>query len=300
MNKTKLGIYLHGIHSKNTYLHENPLPQFDVNIFCEHTFSDEKRQISQYKKISKINSRGKVVGFSNKSKKRLSWIYNNYDWKSMLTLTYHVDFPLTGQESKNHLHAVLIKIKRMGIKFLWVLEWQGRGYPHYHIWLSKELIKEEKEYIVSTWLNVTSYYNYTEASKEYHYSESIYTKWNINVSINYAVKYAYKSEQKGLPLNVATYGRWYGHSRMKIEPIIEYEYNDLDKENYQNYIQFNRNVHRCINHWRKKNKKNKKYGAQRGYLYILSDIRRESLIKLFQYHFKASIQDKIPEWVEKI
>lgn len=301
MINTKIGIYRRGIKINCKEYIPLPLPAQDVNIFCQHTFSDEKREISMYKK-PKNTFRGKVTVLSKKSKSRLSWVYNQYDWKSMLTFTYHKKFPECGTISKKHLDYVLKKITRMNIKYLWVLEWQSRGFPHYHIWLSRELTDIERIDLGSFWIKTTKEYNDTRESELLHLSESIYTKWSMMIGVNYAVKYAYKSEQKGLPDNFSTYGRWFGTSRMSILPDIEYVYNSDDQESYNEMIRFQRNVHRCIYKWSKKEKikKRKKVDTIRGFYRILSETRQEAIKKLFEYHFEALTQIKPPEWLKTL
>jgi hypothetical protein len=233
-----------------------------------------------------FSKRGNVTIFSKRSKSRLAWVYSQGEWKSMLTLTYHVDFPKY-KDSKKQLNAFLQHLRRDGIKYLWVVEFQERGYPHYHVWMDKSLERNEWHKYMDTWLNVTKEYNSSEKAVKVHKHDASYTEWDVRYDLNYAVKYANKQQQKGLPVGIETFGRWWGTSKDIIHPEIvltanfthETEENEcLSKE----LTKFRRNVKRTIFHWCKRKKRNafdKKTNV--GFTYILNDNRKKCVERLY-------------------
>lgn len=229
-----------------------------------------------------------ITIFSKRSQKRLSWAYSQGPWRSMITLTYHKKFP-DYEVSKEHLHSVLKVVKRMGLNYLWVVEFQGRGFPHYHIWLSEVLRPGTTRNflrISNAWLRATKQYNDTPESIEFHHHPKIYTDWDVQVHLNYASKYAEKQRQKWLPVGVDKYGRWWGTDREVIKPVKEVTI-EYDPENEIHAIAFRRNVHRAIFHWSRRKKK-KGYDRQTNcsFRYILSPERKRCVLRLYDDYIK--------------
>jgi len=166
-------------------------------------------------------TRGEVRQFSDSSRRRLSWIYAQGPWCSMLTLTYHGDFPAP-VEGKRQLGRWLEGLTRRGIRYLWVLEWQRRGVPHYHVWLDRTFadcpLSDDKNRqnswrpLMESWLRLSGQ-SEDRAAAAFGLHQKSYVDWEIRVGNNYAAKYAQKQQQKGLPPGVETYGRWWGCSR---------------------------------------------------------------------------------------
>jgi len=239
--------------------------------------------------------RGDVSFFSDKSKKRLSWVYSQGDWKSMITLTYHLSFP-DYVAAKGHLNAVLQRCRYIGLRYLWVVEFQGRGFPHYHIWFNRELSRDEQKSIIKTWLSQTSEHNKFRAAK-FHLHPSVYTPWDVRLNLNYAVKYAEKQQQKWLPVDVKSFGRWWGSSVHAIRPIeseeISYDihdgtdfmgiFNRISPEKQRVLTNFRRNVKRAVYHWSRRRKKNIiDRNTNAGWSYVFIDSRMECIKKLWE------------------
>jgi hypothetical protein len=89
--------------------------------------------------------RSKIIKFSWRSARRLRHLVRNSEdiWKAFITLTYPEKYPCKGREMKAHLNAFLQFLRRKGVKSVWVLEFQSRGAPRYHVIVSDFIPKEE-------------------------------------------------------------------------------------------------------------------------------------------------------------
>jgi len=222
------------------------------------------------KGVSGGSIRGEVGLFSDRSRKRLGWVFANVEWRGMLTLTYHKGFPGSGVESKRHLRRVTDELTRDGVRYLWVVEWQARGYPHYHIWVDQENLSWHK--YTEIWLRQTVQYNAEPAARRVHLHEQSYTAWDCELSLGYACKYAAKQKQKWLPDGVATYGRWWGASIDAVQcedRIVLTE----DKE----CVAMRRNIRRCMEHWSGRKKKRR---TNQSLQWVLTNSRKWAILRL--------------------
>jgi len=96
-----------------------------------------------------------VTAFTNASKRRLMFTARNFPGlEIMLTLTYPADFPLDGHLVKNHWKRFRQWMVRNGANTgLWVLEFQKRGAPHFHIFLQEPL---DKEAVANAWYRIVN------------------------------------------------------------------------------------------------------------------------------------------------
>lgn len=91
--------------------------------------------------------RGKVRGLSKSSLARLMMKLENppvdEEWLALIHLTYPRVFPRDGRVTKYHLHEFLKWLDRVfpGFEYVWVMEFQKRGAPHYHILINYFLPK---------------------------------------------------------------------------------------------------------------------------------------------------------------
>lgn len=152
--------------------------------------------------------RSKIIRFSKRSAKRLRHVIRNSEniWKTFITLTYPENFPCNGKETKKHLNAFLQYLRRKGIKFVWVLEFQERGAPHYHIIASEFIPKEE---LSERWYKIVG------SGDEKHLKagtqiQSIKSKRHL---YGYLSNYIKKLDQKIPPKEFKNVGRFWGASR---------------------------------------------------------------------------------------
>ena len=114
------------------------------------------------------SKRGDVVAFSPGAGTRMRCYLREClpEYRQMVTLTYPFCYPTNGPESKEHLKRFLQEVKREydrsegvtdefgGIEkhsSFWFLEFQQRGAPHYHIFLTWA---PRKEWVAATWYRI--------------------------------------------------------------------------------------------------------------------------------------------------
>jgi len=244
--------------------------------------------------------RGRVSEFSRSAARRLGWAYSQGPWVGMLTLTYPNSRPVEYTEFKRHRDLLLKKMQRSGIKYLWVLEWQRRGVPHLHVWVSQNLsdrncptetvrqklsdrirptetlrqnlsdgnCPEWRMYMLH-WLNIIGERD-NQAAHNVAMHDLSWTSWEVRVGNNYAAKYATKREQKGLPVGIEHYGRWWGVSRNTIAPHyqteVDEEITNVKTGEITRAVVIRRQIHRALRAWfpnRKKHKKNRRKRLQK-------------------------------------
>jgi len=248
-------------------------------------------------------ARGRVVDLSTGSRANMAWVYVQGPWRSMLTLTYHESFP-DGKTSKQQLNVWLQNLRRKGIKYFWVLEWQGRGFPHYHIWMDAEfrdcpLWEDEADEqswrpLMMHWLNITNQ-NVNQKTIDFALHQKTYCPWEVRAGNNYASKYASKMDQKGLPLGVESYGRWWGASVGVNKPIrtVEIpEFSDIpeEKDNLTKTVKFKRDAKRALEHW--STHPPKKRRTLSGFSAVLRENRKKDICRILSNHFPNPFDKK--------
>lgn len=177
--------------------------------------------------------RGEVESLSMKSRRRLALIAGNTSvvFKSFVTLTYPKEFPADGKLVKRHLHAIKEALNRKCGKpsYLWFLEFQKRGAPHFHIFLSFGLpapLAEMKrtdgrraktvrtswrfqDWLCKRWFKIVG------SGDEKHLRAG--AAWEViekpDGAARYVAKESYKTFQKVVPEDFRNVGRFWGCSR---------------------------------------------------------------------------------------
>ena len=153
--------------------------------------------------------RSAVTLFSNESKRRLLFVARNFpNVPIMLTLTYPLNFPLDGQLDgqlvKNHWRRFRQWLVRNGVTYgLWVLEFQKRGAPHFHLFMSDYV---DKDAVANAWFKIVA----SGDPKHLIAGTRIELFRNPQVRGSYVMKYAAKMEQKDVPPNFDNVGRFWG------------------------------------------------------------------------------------------
>lgn len=154
---------------------------------------------------------GKVKEFSYKSRKHLAFVAQNTEarFDRMITLTYPRVYPLSGRTIKKHLNTLLQWLRRREIdSYLWFLEFQKRGAPHYHILI------EGGEYIDKGDLAQRWYEIVGSGDKRHLVAGTRIESERVKGGLHrYAVKYAQKMHQKNVPVCFEDVGRLWGSSK---------------------------------------------------------------------------------------
>ena len=163
--------------------------------------TDEERERQRDK-------RSKIIRFSWRSARRLRHLIRNSEdiWKAFITLTYPAEYPCNGRETKAHLNAFLQFLRRKGVKSVWVLEFQSRGSPHYHIIVSEFVLKEE---IAERWYKVVG----SGDEKHLRAGTGINAIRSKGQLYGYLSAYIKKLDQKTPPERFEDVGRFWGSSR---------------------------------------------------------------------------------------
>lgn len=170
-------------------------------------------------------TRGNVCEFSEASRKRLAFVASNtpVEFTVMITLTYPREFSSEGKAVKKNLNRILAWLRSKGMRdYLWFLEFQKRGAPHYHILTN---VRVEKGALAEAW------YRAVGSGDERHLAAGTRVERvrNVDGARRYAVKYSMKMRQKNVPEGYRDVGRFWGNSK-SVEPKPFAEYNEAMRQ----------------------------------------------------------------------
>lgn len=160
------------------------------------------------------NTRGKISNLSRRSLARLAFVSRetSVDFDYFATLTYPANYPDDGRKSKEHLNRHCGWYRRRNMSYLWFLEFQIRGAPHYHVFLSG--YDGDRIGHAKSWARAVS-----NDDEEYRLTFSVHSRpeflepiRNKNGAARYATKYALKTKQKAVPKGYLNCGRFWGCS----------------------------------------------------------------------------------------
>lgn len=211
----------------------------DVLVGCSFAVSERDVKFKVFNKTQTAKprggaKRGKVTEFSDSSRERLaSHLINlpSNSIKSFLTLTYPDSFPVDGEDCKYHLKKMRQWFRNRGINGVWFLEFQKRGAPHFHAFLSGYVSSFQ---VTEQWIRCLNYLTDEQKDKvrAVHNGEARGFNSDKNrpciellrcseAMQKYATKYAYKCEQKTVPSDFLNVGRFWG-SWGKLRPRWQY------------------------------------------------------------------------------
>ncbi|MEX1014162.1 MAG: hypothetical protein WDZ80_03310 [Candidatus Paceibacterota bacterium] len=171
--------------------------------------------------------RGDITAFTRASRYRLLKKLNklNPDSKAQfyhVTLTYPKQFPTDGKTHKADLDAFIKRCKRKfgnEIEYLWKLEFQKRGAPHYHIiiFMPKSYkIQYLREWFSKNWYEVAQRLWETKLENHKNVGVSVEKINSLKQAGFYLSKYIAKDEGE-TPEN---HGRYWGCSRNWGETVL--------------------------------------------------------------------------------
>lgn len=170
--------------------------------------------------IAGRGERGEIYELSRESLRRLCFVAHNtaVTFDTMTTLTYPGQWESDGRQVKEHLYKWLKWAQRTckTDSYLWALEFQGRGAPHFHIFTYGGLLLKSKQACSLQWFNIV------QSGDEKHLKAGTRVEHLRcpDAAGRYAAKYASKPHQKAVPVNYRNVGRFWGHSHnVKPEPL---------------------------------------------------------------------------------
>ena len=175
-----------------------------------------------------IPERSEITMFSKKSRRRLAFVASNTDvvFRTMLTLTYPLEYPSDGKTVKKHFHAFLSWLRRDtgGTSYLWFLEFQKRGAPHFHILISMPMPSSVADRSAFRLRMSWTWYRLVGSGDLKHFAAGCRAARirNKEGARNYTVKYAWKMKQKTIPKEYRNVGRLWGASR-NVKPVCRQE-----------------------------------------------------------------------------
>jgi len=163
--------------------------------------------------------RGTIVELSRKSRSRLAFIANNtpVEFVTMVTLTYPRAWPSDGKTVKRNLRAFLSWCRRRWekVSYLWFLEFQRRGAPHVHLFLDAAVPQAAAQKKVLFGAVSRSWYRIVGSDDLRHLGAGTRVERirEPDGARRYALKDAYKTRQKRVPVEYQNVGRFWGCSR---------------------------------------------------------------------------------------
>jgi len=157
-----------------------------------------------------------ITGMSRKSMSALKETARNVTGLSaMLTLTYPAEFPCNGKIVKNHLALIRKWLTYRGIGAFWFLEFQRRGAPHFHLFTTATV---EKQDLSEAWYKIVG----SGDEKHLRAGTKVELIRKPHAIASYAAKYASKAEQKEVPEGYEEVGRFWGNfGGVKVVPVDE-------------------------------------------------------------------------------
>jgi hypothetical protein len=157
-----------------------------------------------------------VQGFSEDSKRRMLFTFRNVvGLRVLLTLTYPGQFSTDGREVKRHWANMRRWLARRGVGGAWFMEFQARGAPHFHCFLTGEVPKED---VAAAWYQIVA----SGDERHLRAGTRIEALRELHAAGAYAAKYLKKQEQKDVPEGFSDVGRFWGlFGGLSVEPLAE-------------------------------------------------------------------------------
>lgn len=187
-------------------------------------------------------SRNHIKMLSRKSLSRLAFLATTtiIEFRSLLTLTF-AKVVTNGKMVKAHLNLFLTKMRYhfKGLGYIWFLEFQKRGAPHFHVLLTISVDEVSRETIAKLWADCIE----DKGGKDWKNVIKVHSfvkQWeNIREeqgAKRYMLKYALKPEQKVVPKAYRNVGRFWGNSRNVVPKKGDYHEVDIDEDELREWL----------------------------------------------------------------
>jgi len=196
--------------------------------------------------------RGKISKLSFPSSKRLKMVLRNVADKMEYEagLTYPKGFSSDGILVKKHFHKLRSWFNYYGYKYVWIMEFQGRGAPHFHLLLNKEI---KKEALIKIWFKIVG----SGDLKHLKHGVHVGLIRNKGATATYFNSYVTKKDQKHVPKEYQNVGRFWGYSHSLLECAVKNYYGSVEGVN--NLKKQTRPMRRWFDGQKRSWRKKKKY-----------------------------------------
>lgn len=226
-------------------------PVVSVDVYDRVAVVGRRKMMDKVKDVDMSHEpqREQVSEFSKRSRVRMlaTLAMGRDEMKSLITLTYGVNYPIDGRVAKGNLNSLLSRFRyKFGKRpYFWFMEFQRRGAPHYHILTDVLPFPERRKWLGLRWANVIhrnenwtysrlddrqTYLTHTSV-RSFHSHEKAWEEIRArDGAIRYLSKYAYKPKQKEVPERYRNCGRFWGCSRgfCKDAPDASFETDELE------------------------------------------------------------------------
>lgn len=194
--------------------------------------------------IDTRGDRDKIKYLSAKSRCRMLFALRTtkVKFKSMFTLSYGDVYPKNGRMVKTDLNRWLTWFRReygRDVMYFWFLEFQKRGAPHVHVYISLHRCDLDQPRMAIEWALSVARRDMGARVKVYrvHSHTKQLTDFRTEDGyIRYATKYALKTEQKEVPDDFQDVGRFWGCSRRVIRDKVSEITVDMSQAEIELYL----------------------------------------------------------------
>lgn len=149
-----------------------------------------------------------ITGLSFKAERRMRMVLeDNIDlFQSFGVTTYPAEFPIDGRTVKRHVMAMKKRLRRDGVKhYFWGIEFQKRGAAHINWFLPAGI---DPDNFRKDWYEIVG------SGQENHliYGASLDVIRDKSKACSYVIGYARKKDQKEVPAEFQSVGRFWGCS----------------------------------------------------------------------------------------
>ena len=185
----------------------------------------------------------KLRWLSAKSRTRMLFILRNTNvsFRSMFCLSYPGTFPTDGRQVKADLNRWLTWFRRRvkGVPYFWFLEFQARGAPHVHIYLSARVGELPHREMATAWAGFVSgddLETWEKVFAVHSHANQLQDFRTRDGYIRYAAKYALKTRQKTVPVAYQNVGRFWGASRVVKNSVPEGDLIPIDDRSIEEHL----------------------------------------------------------------
>lgn len=191
----------------------NPLCRFQVIQYKRDLVVRFQDRAVPGKPVSAL--RGAITRWSRASVRRFMLITKNArcEWVGLITLTYPSEYSADGKAVKKQLNSFLQYLRRLDVTYCWVLEFQLRGAPHFHILVSDYVPKDD---VARRWFNIVG------SGDEKHLRAGTRVEGvngDKNRLLRYLFSYLRKADQKKVPEEYIGVGRFWGSTRNVLQEV---------------------------------------------------------------------------------